>query len=112
MTNNHYKPGDHKVHCQRCGINFHESQMTKDAYGYIVCKRCADRRHPQEYVRPTKDRISPSSGIIRPARDDTFVTGICSTRSARAGCAISGCALAGIDIPCDIPSGTFSGSGL
>lgn len=107
---NNYRPGDHKVHCGRCGKDYHASEMRREWTGNIVCNRCWEPRHPQEFLRATKDKIA-ADGLVRSKSDPTYVSVQCTTRSGVAGIAIAGCAIANNEGIPTLPSGTF-GSGL
>lgn len=104
---NNYKPGDHNVHCMRCGRDYHESDMRKEWNGLIVCKRCWEPRHPQDFVRATKDKVA-AEGLVTGRRTAQYTIPTCTTRSAIAGVAIAGCAIAGYSEP-SVPAGTFGG---
>lgn len=100
-----YIPGDHWVVCDRCGLEYRESQMRRTWDNLIVCPKDYERRHPQDFVRAQKDQIA-AQGLVRPPQDDRFITPSCTTRSAEAGEAIAGCAIAGFK-PANIPDATF-----
>lgn len=105
-----FKPGDYWMICDRCGFKYRQSQMKKEWTGSIVCTDCWEPRHPQEFVRGRKDTIAPPADWVRPEVSDadlTFVSGMCTTRSARAGEAIAGCAITSF-APHDVPTGTFN----
>lgn len=72
----------------------------------MVCTDgCFETRHPQDFVRGVKDdQTVPWTR----AESADVETSICSTRSAVAGIATAGCAIAGINTKnTQIPSGTF-----
>ena len=107
---NGYKPGEHYGVCQSCGLEVLASKLRRRWDGLLVCPDDWEPRHPQEFVRGTTDKIA-ATGNVSPEPPDVFVTGICTTRSAKAGCAVAGCAIAGLNIDCppEVPAGTFSG---
>jgi len=51
----YYAAGQWSVICDQCGKKFKSSQVKKQWDGLIVCKRCYDPRHPQDFVRGVKD---------------------------------------------------------
>jgi hypothetical protein len=56
-----YKPGDNWIECQRCGFDVYASEAREDGYreGLIVCPKCYDAPHPQDYVRAFDDTLTP-----------------------------------------------------
>ena len=56
-----YAPGDNWVVCQRCGMDVYASTVREDGYreGLIVCPKCYDAPHPQDYVRAFDDTLTP-----------------------------------------------------
>jgi hypothetical protein len=108
----HFSAGDHNAICDVCGRKYKSSDLRKRWDGLLVCKRDWEVRHPQDYVRARKDKITPNK--LRPKDDTNFIRPACTTRSAVAGIAIAGCAIAGFSgtVGSTLPAGTFSGSGL
>lgn len=51
----YYADGQWNCICDQCGKKFKSGQMRKQWDGLIVCRKCHDPRHPQDYVRGTKD---------------------------------------------------------
>lgn len=103
-----YRPGDHKVTCDRCGFEFHKTEIRLEWTGLAVCEECWEPRHPQEFVRAKPDQIA-AVGVVRPEPPDTYVTIQCTERCAIPGYAIPGCAIPG-ETSCrsgSIPEGTF-----
>jgi hypothetical protein len=70
-TSRKYQSGDNWVECQRCGHDIYSSDAVEDGYtrGLIVCPKCYDAPHPQDYVRAYEDRISPA-GFVTGATTD------------------------------------------
>jgi len=63
-----YIPGDNWVSCDTCGFDYRRSQIVKDHDGYMVCKKCYDPQHPQEFVRGRRDKVAvkdPRSEVIQ-----------------------------------------------
>lgn len=44
------------VICHQCGFKKKSSEITKQWDGLLVCRECADPRHPQDFVRGRRDR--------------------------------------------------------
>jgi hypothetical protein len=101
-----YIPGDEWVECQSCGLEYRKSQMRRRWDGLIVCQYDWEPRHPQDFVRARKDDMA-AKGLINSPSDETFIETVCGDRTAVAGEAIAGCAIAGRDPSTDIPSATF-----
>lgn len=90
----YYGPGDWNVACSQCGRKRKASTMVKNWQGYWRCPEHNEPRHPQDFVRGTKDvQTVPYSQ----PQTDTDITSICTFngQSARAGLAIVGCMIAG-----------------
>ena len=62
VRNPGYKPGDNWIECQRCGMDVYASDAKEDGYreGLIVCPKCYDAPHPQDYVRAFEDTLKPA----------------------------------------------------
>lgn len=103
---NGYHAGSHYVECARCSDKVLDDQVTKDGYGYIVCKKCYESRHPQEFVRARKDKIA-ASGLVQSEVPANYVSGVCNFANSRAiaGIAVAGCFKAGFNP--SVPAGTF-----
>lgn len=106
-----FRPGDYWMSCDRCGIDYRQSQMKKEWNGLIVCDECWEPRHPQDFVRASKDQIATPAGFTRPEVGENLIEA-CSPPSARAGEAVAGCAIAGYDMgdrpEYSVPAGTFN----
>ena len=59
-----YRPGDNWSTCQRCGFDVYASDLREDGYkpGLMVCPKCYDPPHPQDYVRVWDDNTDPLDG--------------------------------------------------
>lgn len=53
-----YIPGDWNVICDVCGHKYKASQLLKRWDGLMTCSLCWETRHPQELIRPIKERNS------------------------------------------------------
>ena len=42
--------------CDRCGFQYKNHQLRKEWTGYMVCDRCFETRHPQEFVKARPDQ--------------------------------------------------------
>lgn len=80
--------------CDRCGFEYKSYQLRKEWQGLMTCKSCWEPRHPQDFVRVTRDDQTPP--WTRPEGEDTFIQ-ICTIegQSGYAGFAVAGCAIAG-----------------
>ena len=54
-----FKPGDNWAECQRCGFDIYGSKLKKEWTGLLVCEKCWEPRHPQDFVRARKEDTSP-----------------------------------------------------
>jgi len=54
-----FKPGDNWAECQRCGFDIYGSKLKKEWTGLMVCSKCWEPRHPQDFVRARKEDTSP-----------------------------------------------------
>lgn len=63
-----YKPGSWWVECSRCGLDYRAEDIKPEWTGAIVCKSCWEPRHPQDFVRPRRDRIN----VPGPVRGDSY----------------------------------------
>lgn len=61
---NNLKLGDWKATCDRCGFDFHASQLKPTWDNLMVCKECWEPRHPQDFLRGVPD--DPSVAWTRP----------------------------------------------
>lgn len=57
MSNRGYRSGDFKRVCDVCGFDHYASDTLHRWDGLIVCRADWEPRHPQDFVRGTKDRI-------------------------------------------------------
>lgn len=55
--------GDHWIYCQRCGFTLRSSKGKREWTRLIVCPRCWDPRHPQEFLRARKEDIA-AKGLV------------------------------------------------
>ena len=72
-----YIPGDWKMICDRCGIQFHRSEMREEWTGLWVCKKnCWDSRHPQGFIelQPERAFSKPVLPNIEQTMGDTTLT--------------------------------------
>jgi hypothetical protein len=69
-----YKEGDYWAQCQRCGFDVYGSTLVEDGYrkGLLVCPRCKDLPHPQDYVRAPAEKLTPD-GPTTGLSDETTV---------------------------------------
>ena len=51
-----YIPGDYWIICDRCGFKVRRSNSRKEWTGALVCKKCWEPRHPQDFVKAKADK--------------------------------------------------------
>ncbi len=66
-----YRPGDHYVICDVCGFKMRASETRMRWDNLRVCTRDWEPRHPQDFVRSKRDKMSVPNP--RPEATDTFV---------------------------------------
>ncbi len=54
----YYDHGTYNVACDRCGKQIKARAALKEWTGLIVCGRCFDERHPQDFVRARVDHMA------------------------------------------------------
>lgn len=90
---NYYKLGDWNLICDSCGKKIKASHSRHRWDGFIVCDRCFEHRHPQDFVRSKVDKITVP--FSRPRSEDSFVfTCDIPSSSAYVGLAVADCAKA------------------
>lgn len=52
------KLGDYNGICDQCGFKYKFSDLKKQWDDLIVCRKCFEHRHPQDFVRGVKDNQS------------------------------------------------------
>lgn len=67
----YFAPGQHNFICDQCGFKLKSNDKRKQWDGLIVCSKCYDPRHPQDFVRGKRDRQSVPNP--RPDPDPEFV---------------------------------------
>ncbi len=67
----YYSHGSHNVICDRCGFKYKHFDTKKEWTGLIVCTKCWEHRHPQDFVRGVRDQQSVRDP--RPELTDTCV---------------------------------------
>jgi len=90
--------GDWNAVCYECGRKRKASTLLKHWQGYYVCPEHWETRHPQDFVRSVPDMQTPPWAQPMPA--DLFrYTCTFNGRTAIAGWAVAGCAIAGFISP-------------
>lgn len=88
--------GDWNAICDVCGQKYKASELMKRWDGLMVCKEDWEVRHPQELIRPIKERNSVP--WTRPRPDDLQVyTCSISGINGVAGIGTAGCAITASD---------------
>jgi hypothetical protein len=54
----YYKRGEWNQFCQRCNAKVKSSAIDKEWTGLLVCKKCKDERHPQDFVEGVLDDMA------------------------------------------------------
>ena len=65
-----YQPGDHKVICDLCGLNFMRSDCQMQWNNLLACGDCYDPKHPQINIRGYVDRQSVKDARPESENDD------------------------------------------
>lgn len=68
-----YVRGDWNAQCDQCGVYWKASQLRKRWDNAMVCRKCWERRNPQDFVRGIPDKQAPA--WTRPPNTDVFVGG-------------------------------------
>jgi hypothetical protein len=66
-----YRKGDWKATCDRCGFDFHASELKPTWDNLYVCKCCWESRHPQDFLRGVPD--DPNVPWTRPSLDQPAI---------------------------------------
>lgn len=70
-----FKPGDPRAQCDRCGFPFHLSQLRKEWTNSMVCPKCWNPRHPQEFIKGIPDQQAvPNSRHIPTDAELTYLS--------------------------------------
>lgn len=70
----HYKSGSWNWICDVCGFKYKAEQALNRWDGLKVCSSCWEMRHPQELIRPIKERNSVPWTRPRPESDGSDET--------------------------------------
>ena len=96
--------GDWNVRCDRCGRKRKGSELKLQWNGLWVCPEHWEMRQPQDFVKAIQERPTPPY-VRNPA--DVYIQ-YCTPngRTAIAGFAVAGCAIAGYRDPAFVPNVT------
>ena len=86
----YFKPSDWNAICDSCGQKYKASELMKRWDGLMVCKEDWEVRHPQELIRPIKERNSVPWTRPRP-EDDSVPVCTLSGLNGIAGFGVAGC---------------------
>ena len=53
--NDYYKKGEWNVTCDRCGAKRKSGKIRREWNNLLVCERCFEERHPQDFIKIIKD---------------------------------------------------------
>lgn len=92
---NHLILGNWNVLCDSCGRKFKASQVKKRWDGLMVCEEDWEMRHPSDFLRVQKEKISVPFSRPYPA-EDTYLNTYCTLAgiTAYANIAVAGCSTA------------------
>jgi len=96
MKKTYFRPGDYNAICDVCGQKYKASLLYKRWDGLMVCREDFEVRHPQELIRPIKERNSVPWTRPRP-EDDSVPVCTLSGLNGIAGIGSAGCMIAGTD---------------
>ena len=65
-------PNDPKFVCDICGFAVRRSKTRKNWRNQIVCQECYEPRHPQDSIRPIREKIAVRDA--RPEPTETFLS--------------------------------------
>lgn len=93
----YYRAGSWNAICDVCGQKYKAHELRKRWDGLQVCNADFESRHPQDLIRPIKERNSVP--WTRPRPEDINID-VCTLSgiNAVAGQAVAGCAVAGLDL--------------
>ena len=76
-TGKQWREGDWWTECQRCGFDVLGSELVEDGYrkGLLVCPKCKDLPHPQDYIRLPPEQLTPSGPTTGVSASDTDTSG-------------------------------------
>lgn len=89
-----FRAGSWNAICDVCGQKFKAEQLTKRWDGLMVCQEDWEMRHPQDLIRPIKERNEVPWTRPRPEDIDVEVCTL-SGVNAVAGTGVAGCMVAG-----------------
>lgn len=68
----YFLKGSWNVLCDRCGFRFKADEIQKEWTGELVCSKCYETRHPQDFLRSVPD--NQTVPYMRPYGQDVFVS--------------------------------------
>ena len=69
-----FKSGDHYILCDYSGFKIRRSEARRTWDGYLVRKDFWEERHPQDFVRGRRDKMSVTPGETRGESTNVFLT--------------------------------------
>jgi len=112
---NHLILGDWNALCDSCGRKFKASSLRKRWDGLMVCEHDFENRHPSDFLRVQRERITVPFSRPYPSQDGYLPsTYICTLegRIAIAWQAVAGCAIAGSLTGTGIYMGAIAGRAI
>lgn len=99
---NHLVSGSWNALCDSCGRKFKAQDLQRRWDGLMVCKEDYEVRHPADFLRVQKEKISVDFSRPYPM-NDTFIRYTCSIKetNGKADIGAADCARVDFDIPYD-----------
>ena len=91
-----FKPGKWNVICDVCGRKYKATDLKKRWDGLMVCSEDWEMRHPQDLIRPIKERNSVPWTRPRPTDIDVVVCSVTDVSSI-VGVGVVGCMMVGFE---------------
>jgi len=95
---NHLLFGNWNALCDVCGFKFKALDLKRDWRGLMVCKEDFENRHPSDFLRVQKEKITVDFSRPYPVAD-VYLSNICSVREivGKADIGTADCARTGLD---------------
>jgi hypothetical protein len=74
LNNPPFRGSDPRAECDRCGIVTHLSDLSEEWTGLMVCHKCLEPRHPQEFLTARGDQqFVPNARHVHTSDEAVFV---------------------------------------
>lgn len=74
INKNYWSSGEWNLICDSCGKKMKSSHAKHRWDGFIVCDKCFEHRHPQDFIKPKIDKITVPFTRPRPAEPFINIT--------------------------------------